>query len=134
MPKRSKVFLFGSKLRAKLDRRLVKSGFGDYAEHVEWLARQGAQISLAALHRYGQALENLFAAGAPAESTIGKNAHARNVAIQTGTLIVIVEPSTRKTWTYSTLSRGEIVRERIERALSVSRKRQITKSCKGNRR
>jgi hypothetical protein len=123
MSGRSKVFLFRPKLRETLDRRLVESGFGDYAGHVEWLARQGAAISRSALHRYGQALERkLLAAGIPVESTIGGGVRAKKAHIQTGALIVIIEPSTRKTWTYLAPLGSAVARERIERAIS-SRKR-----------
>lgn len=45
-------------LRKALDARLIKSGFCDYQDLVDWLKKHDHQISRSALHRYGSALEH----------------------------------------------------------------------------
>ncbi|MDM5147835.1 DUF3486 family protein [Candidatus Persebacteraceae bacterium Df01] len=45
-------------VREELEKQLVKHGFADYTELVEWLKKtHGYTISRAALHRFGQKLE-----------------------------------------------------------------------------
>ena len=49
-----------SEVRQELDRRLVKSGFGDYDGLSGWLAEQGYAIGKSALHVYGQEVKRDF--------------------------------------------------------------------------
>jgi len=44
-------------IRAELDRRLVEGNFSDYRGLAKWLGEQGCEISFAAVHKYGQRLE-----------------------------------------------------------------------------
>jgi hypothetical protein len=46
-----------AKIRAELDRRLVEGNFTDYRGLAKWLSEQGCEISFAAVHKYGQKLE-----------------------------------------------------------------------------
>lgn len=62
MPKRSKVTGLPEKIRAELDKRLIRKGFGGYTELSAWLAEQGYEISRSSLHRYGQEFEEKLAA------------------------------------------------------------------------
>ena len=57
MPARSKVAALPAAVRARLDTRLVEGGFSGYAALADWLSGEGFEISHAAVHRYGQALE-----------------------------------------------------------------------------
>jgi Protein of unknown function (DUF3486) len=56
MPKR-KIKSLPPKLRAELDRRLVKGGFSNYRALARWLGEQGCAISHSGVHKYGQELE-----------------------------------------------------------------------------
>lgn len=63
MPPRSSVRTdLPEDVRAALNERLVKQGFGGYAELSEWLKVEGYQISRSALHRYGQELATEYEA------------------------------------------------------------------------
>lgn len=62
MPKRSKVISLPEKVRAELDKKLIKKGFGGYTELASWLAEQGFEISRSSLHRYGREFEDKLAA------------------------------------------------------------------------
>ena len=57
MPPRAKAERLPDHLRAELDRRLMKSGFGGYVALSEWLAGQGYAIGKSALGEYGANLE-----------------------------------------------------------------------------
>lgn len=50
------------KLRAELDRRLVDGRFSDYRGLAAWLGENGCQITHAAVHKYGRALERKLGA------------------------------------------------------------------------
>ena len=56
MPRRSSVYRIGEGLREELDRRIIAADFGDYDEHVAWLASEGHTLSVSALQRYGKHL------------------------------------------------------------------------------
>ena len=53
VPARSSVYRLPPDLRRRLDARLIRSGWGDYARHSEWLAGEGRAVSVSALRRYG---------------------------------------------------------------------------------
>ncbi|MEM9118490.1 MAG: DUF3486 family protein [Cyanobacteria bacterium P01_F01_bin.56] len=57
MPARSKVMTLPESVKEELDKRLVKSGFGNYEGLSDWLTEQGYGISSSTLHRYGQDFE-----------------------------------------------------------------------------
>lgn len=57
MPPRSKVEQLPEALRADLDRRLAKSGFGGYVALSQWLAEQGYSIGKSALGEYGAQMQ-----------------------------------------------------------------------------
>lgn len=62
MPKRSKVSALPEKVKAELDKKLVKKSFGDYEGLAKWLGENGFEISRSSLHRYGQGFEERLAA------------------------------------------------------------------------
>lgn len=62
MPKRSKVSALPEKVKAELDKKLVRKSFGDYTALAKWLAEKGFEISRSSLHRYGQGFEERLAA------------------------------------------------------------------------
>lgn len=57
MPRRSKVMALPAALRRDLEALMAARGFGDYRALADWLRRQGHDLSHAALHRHGRALE-----------------------------------------------------------------------------
>ena len=58
MSRRSTVrTLLPEKVRAELDRRLIRGDFGSHGELREWLLESGFEISRSALHRYGSVME-----------------------------------------------------------------------------
>ncbi len=57
MPARSKISGLPARLQERLDAELIKRGFRDYIPLSEWLMEEGYEISHAAVHRHGQALE-----------------------------------------------------------------------------
>ena len=65
MPPRSTVFHLDAATREELDRRIIASGFGGYAEHAELFAAQGHAISRPALQRYGKRLKRHAENGGP---------------------------------------------------------------------
>ena len=57
MPPRAKVTLLPPEIRAELDRRLERSGFGGYDALSAWLAEHDFEISAVTLSRYGKGLQ-----------------------------------------------------------------------------
>lgn len=60
MPRRSRVSQLPANIRAELQQRLINNSFSDYEGLASWLAEEGFPVSISAIHRYGQALENLL--------------------------------------------------------------------------
>ena len=46
-------------IRRELDARILRTGFGQYAAHCEWLSRRGYRISESSMQRYGRQLRQL---------------------------------------------------------------------------
>lgn len=57
MPPRPKVETLPADIRAELDARLIKAGFGDYVALSEWLSEHGFTISKSSLAVYGKDFE-----------------------------------------------------------------------------
>jgi hypothetical protein len=62
MPQRSLVTVLPEEVKAALDQKMIRGGFGDYEGLSEWLAEQGYQISKSSLHRYGSRFEERLGA------------------------------------------------------------------------
>jgi hypothetical protein len=58
MPPRSKIEQLPEEVRAELDARLIRSGFGGYRALADWLTDQGFEIRKSALQSYGAAFED----------------------------------------------------------------------------
>lgn len=61
MPARGKIRGLPADVQRELEARLISQGFAGYRELADWLAGQGYEISHAAVHRHGQALERRIA-------------------------------------------------------------------------
>lgn len=61
MGRRSKVLQLPNQVRAELDERIRRAGYGDYTAISQWLADLGHDVSKSALHRYGAARQELDA-------------------------------------------------------------------------
>lgn len=62
MPPPSKVMQLPEPIRDELNARLIAAGFAGYEGLVAWLEERGHEISVSALHRYGQAFGKRLAA------------------------------------------------------------------------
>ena len=116
--KRSVIVQLPPALRHELDRRLIASGFGEYISHAEWVARQGYHLGKSSLHRYGVRLEQKLAALAvPVEASIQGKLRAGTTRLETGVLVIVIDPVTRKTHAYAAPFGAAAIRTRIERML-----------------
>ncbi len=61
MAARSTIETLPDDVRRALDRRLLDTGFSDYAALAAWLQEQGFTVSRSAAHRYGQKFETRLA-------------------------------------------------------------------------
>jgi len=61
MPRPSKIATLPADVQQRLDARLIAQGFAGYHALSAWLSEEGYQISHAAVHRHGQALERRIA-------------------------------------------------------------------------
>ena len=62
MPRRSKVLQLPEPIRDQLNSRLIAAGFANYEDLAAWLEAQGFEISVSAIHRYGQTFEKRLSA------------------------------------------------------------------------
>lgn len=94
MPRLSSVDRLPQFIRAKIDRRLMDNGFGDYIAIAEELRAQGfKKISKSALARYGKELKSRVQVGRAKEqlAAAGVSADLAAELLDDATLVVVID-------------------------------------------